>query len=94
MIDIEDTRAELGYWIGEPFWGNGYCAEAARELIAFAFQNLGIQTITAEHLTHNSASGKVMQKVGMKYVSSINKQDRDDEMSSVEVYEVCKAARQ
>ncbi|MFC1778641.1 GNAT family N-acetyltransferase [Pseudomonadota bacterium] len=41
LMDIEGTQAEIGYWIGEPFWGNGYCTEAVNALIQFSLDNLG-----------------------------------------------------
>jgi RimJ/RimL family protein N-acetyltransferase len=59
-------RAELGYWIGHPFWGKGYCTEAAKELIWYGFNELKYHKITARHIKANPASGKVMEKVGMK----------------------------
>ena len=60
-------RAELGYWIGKPYWGNGYCSEAAQAIIAFAFCELNLNRVMAYHLTRNPASGRVMEKVGMTY---------------------------
>ena len=56
------NRAELGYWIAEPFWGHGYATEALGVLLKFAFQELKIHKIHANHLTENPASGKVMIK--------------------------------
>jgi RimJ/RimL family protein N-acetyltransferase len=57
--------AELGYWIGSPFWGKGYATEAARLLIGFGFTSLGLARIAARHFARNPASGRVMQKIGM-----------------------------
>lgn len=58
-------RAELGYWIGVPFWRQGYCTEAGRVVVDFGFSVLGLHKICAHHLTRNPASGRVMQKIGM-----------------------------
>jgi [ribosomal protein S5]-alanine N-acetyltransferase len=58
-------RAELGYWIGVPFWNKGYCTEAAKEIIEYGFKSLGYHKITSRHLESNPASGKVMEKAGM-----------------------------
>ncbi|HEY1859612.1 MAG TPA: GNAT family N-acetyltransferase [Gemmataceae bacterium] len=66
-ITREHDRAELGYWIGRPYWGNGYCTEAARAVVAYAFDGIGLNRITAAHFAHNVASGRVMQNVGMTY---------------------------
>jgi ribosomal-protein-alanine N-acetyltransferase len=42
FVRIDGSEGELGYWIGEPYWGMGYCTEAARVLIRFSFENLGV----------------------------------------------------
>jgi len=63
----EHHRAELGFWIGKPFWGNGFCTEAARTLIAFAFQTLKLNRIVAYHFSRNPASGRVLQKLNMRH---------------------------
>ncbi len=59
--------AEMGYWIGKPYWKQGYCTEAARALLAFGFNEMGLNRIFARHISRNPASGRVMQKIGMKY---------------------------
>jgi len=64
-IRPEQRSAELGYWIGLPFWGRGYCTEAARAIVDFGFTVLSIDRIHAHHFERNPASGRVMQKVGM-----------------------------
>ena len=61
----DPTVAELGYWIGHPFWNNGFCTEAARAVIAFGFGSFDLCRITAHHLSENTASGRVMTKLGM-----------------------------
>lgn len=59
-------RAELGYWIGRPFWGHGYCTEAARAVVEYGFHELGLRRIHATHFVRNPASGRVMEKLGMR----------------------------
>jgi RimJ/RimL family protein N-acetyltransferase len=59
-------RAELGYWVGVPHWGRGYCTEAVRALIAFALGPLALHRVEAHHFVRNPASGRVMQKLGMR----------------------------
>lgn len=66
-IHREDERAEMGYWIGRPCWGQGYCTEAARAVLHYGFTALGLNRIYAMHMRPNVASGRVMQKVGMRY---------------------------
>ena len=64
-MKLDDQRAELGYWIGKPYWGQGYCTEAARAILTFSFERLGLHRIQACHFTRNPASGRVLQKIGM-----------------------------
>ncbi|MBN1291312.1 MAG: GNAT family N-acetyltransferase [Candidatus Latescibacteria bacterium] len=66
-IDREHERAELGYWLGKPFWGHGYCTEAGKAVIKYGFDGLNLNRIDAHYLSRNPASGRVMEKLGMKY---------------------------
>lgn len=59
------NRAELGYWIAEPFWNKGYATEALKAILKFGFEVLHLNKIYATHLLENPASGKVMIKNGM-----------------------------
>jgi RimJ/RimL family protein N-acetyltransferase len=61
------ARGELGYWIAEYEWGNGYATESSRALIDYAFSTLGLHRIQARHFTRNPSSGRVMQKLGMRF---------------------------
>ncbi len=67
MLAMPHFRAELGYWVGLPFWNRGYCTEAVRIIVAFGFDALGLNRIEARHLTRNPSSGRVMQKTGMSF---------------------------
>ena len=58
--------AEIGYWIGVPYWGRGYATEAATEVIRYGFEECGLQRIFAGCFARNVASGRVLQKVGMQ----------------------------
>jgi ribosomal-protein-alanine N-acetyltransferase len=66
-INPHDANAELGYWIGIPYWNHGYCTEAAQAVVRYAFEVLGLHRLHASYLTRNPASGRVMQKLGMTY---------------------------
>jgi [ribosomal protein S5]-alanine N-acetyltransferase len=66
-LELPHRRAELGYWIGVPFWGKGYCSEAAQEIVRYGFQELELNRIYAHHFSGNDASGRVLRKLGMKY---------------------------
>ncbi|MBZ0301170.1 MAG: GNAT family N-acetyltransferase [Anaerolineae bacterium] len=60
-------QAEIGYWMGVPYWGQGYMTEAARRVIQFGFEALELNRIRAWYFTHNPASARVMQKAGMTF---------------------------
>ena len=60
------ARAEVGYWIGVPYWGRGYASEAAATLFDWAFGTLGVHRIEGRHFTRNAASGRVLQKLAMR----------------------------
>lgn len=64
-VNSRFDRAELGYWIGEPHWNNGYTTEAAKLVLEFGFNDLGLNKIFAVHAIENEASGKVMIKNNM-----------------------------
>ncbi|MET3290867.1 UNVERIFIED_CONTAM: ribosomal-protein-alanine N-acetyltransferase [Brevibacillus sp. OAP136] len=61
------NRAELGYWLGVPYWGQGYVTEAARRILTFGFTELSLNKIIAIAMTKNPASVSVMRKIGMKH---------------------------
>jgi [ribosomal protein S5]-alanine N-acetyltransferase len=66
QIDQDHHQAVLGYWIANPFRNQGYATEAARTVIGFGFEKLGLHKICASSYARNPASGKVMEKVGMQ----------------------------
>jgi len=65
--DPENQNAELGYWIGVPYWNRGYATEAALMVVAFGFAALGLHRIKSSYFGSNPASGRVMEKIGMRY---------------------------
>lgn len=60
-------RAEVGYWIGRPYWNLGYATAALRAVINIGFGELGLNRIDAHHMAHNTGSGRVMSRAGMAY---------------------------
>jgi RimJ/RimL family protein N-acetyltransferase len=66
-IDRQHEHAELGYWIGKPYWNSGYCTEAAEAVLHYGFATLGLNRIHAYHFGRNPASGRVMKKIGMAH---------------------------
>ena len=69
-IEPDHRRAELGYWIGVPYWGKGYATEAARAMVKYGFETLGLHRIFASHFANNSASARVLRKIGMRHEGS------------------------
>jgi RimJ/RimL family protein N-acetyltransferase len=67
ILKRDHEKAELGYWIGKPYWGRGYCTEAARAVLRYAFTDLRLNRVHAYQFRHNPASGRVMQKLGMRH---------------------------
>jgi RimJ/RimL family protein N-acetyltransferase len=65
-----DLNYELGYWIGEPFWGKGYATEAARRVTRFAFEDLNAKEVRAGWYADNPASGRVLEKIGFHYTTN------------------------
>jgi [ribosomal protein S5]-alanine N-acetyltransferase len=65
-IDPDHLQAELGYWIGVPYWGQGYATEAARAVVNLGFEQLGLNRIYAHHMARNPASGRVLERIGMR----------------------------
>ena len=66
-VEEQHQHAELGYWLGVPFWGQGYATEAAQEMLRYAFEDLGLHRIFASYFKHNPASGRILKKLGMRY---------------------------
>jgi ribosomal-protein-alanine N-acetyltransferase len=65
-LEPRDKRAELFYWIGRQFWGQGYATEAAGAVVRLAFTRLGLERVFASHFADFPASGRVLQKLGMR----------------------------
>ena len=69
--DTRSARAQIGYCIGRSWWGKGYTTLAARAVIDFLFDKVGMQRVEARHDIRNPASGRVMEKCGMQYEGTL-----------------------
>lgn len=58
---------EIGYCYGDEFWNKGYGTETLKAIIKYLFEEAEADLICAEHMSNNPASGKIMEKSGMKY---------------------------
>lgn len=78
IIDEIDS-VELGWVIGRKWWGNGYTAEAAERLLEFFFTEVSVNRICAGHDIDNPNSGRVMQKIGMKYEGTLRQSGKNNQ---------------
>ncbi len=71
-IHFQETEghAEIGYWVGKPYWNRGYASEAAKAVVEYGFTELSLDRIYAAHFTRNPASGRVLKNAGMLYEGS------------------------
>jgi ribosomal-protein-alanine N-acetyltransferase len=84
-------RAEIGYWIGKPYWNKGYCTEAGVAVVEYGFTTLGLNRIFASHYARNPASGRVMIKLGMKPEGVLRRHlKRWDRFEDMVVYAILK----
>lgn len=72
LTQLTASDGNLGYWIGAPYWGNGYCTEAAGALVEFGFKEYGLPLVYARHLQENRQSGRVILKNGFKHVGTVS----------------------
>ena len=79
--------AELGYWVGKPYWNQGFCTEAGGAIISYAFTDLGLIRVHAAHFARNPASGRVMKKLGMQHEGTRRQHVRKwDNFEDLELY--------
>lgn len=70
-LQLQYLLAEMGYWIGKEFWNKGYCTEAVETVLDFSLKQTKLHKISASHFGNNPASGRVMEKAGMKYEGTL-----------------------
>jgi RimJ/RimL family protein N-acetyltransferase len=73
---VAAERENVGYWIGRPYWGHGYATAALRAMVALGFVLLDVEKLTASHLARNPASGRVMEKCGMRLLGTGEREHR------------------
>ena len=65
--DMKQGEAEIGYWIGKPYWGQGLIPEAVEALLVRCFQNLHLNAVWCGYYEGNDKSKRVCEKCGFKY---------------------------
>jgi [ribosomal protein S5]-alanine N-acetyltransferase len=73
-IDKDQSSAEIGYWIGVPYWGLGYATEAVLGLLQFAQIELQLRQFTGRCFAHNIASANVLKKAGLVQQQDLSEQ--------------------
>lgn len=79
--ELPGPDEELGYALSPRFWGLGLMSEAARELIRFGFEDLGLRTIWCNHYDGNERSRRVIEACGFSY--QFSQQERAERMEEV-----------
>ena len=69
-LAVKNSEAELGFWIGEPFWGNGFSSEACVAILEYGFFELNLKKIWASSMVSNVKSFSLQKKLGFKYIYS------------------------
>ena len=65
--DIYTHSAEIGYWLGESYWGRGIVSEAVQLIVKYAFSHLGYHRLNTGVMAHNSASRRILEKAGFNF---------------------------
>lgn len=73
QTDIHCKNAELGYWLAEPFWGQGIITKAIPQILNYGFKTFDINRIFARPFGTNIASQRVLEKCGFKLEARIEK---------------------
>jgi RimJ/RimL family protein N-acetyltransferase len=69
--DVARFTAEVGYWLGEAFWGRGLATEALRRFTTYAFESFPFERLEAWVFATNPASGRVLEKSGYRYEATL-----------------------
>lgn len=65
--EMKEAEAEIGYWIGKPYWGHGLIPEAVKALLSRSFNELGFEAVWCGYYDGNLKSKRVCEKCGFKY---------------------------
>ena len=91
LLRFDETcnRCSFAYMLGKKFWGRGYGTEALKAVFSFAFERLKVESIVADHMSENVASGRVMQKAGMCHLGRYaSKYEKNGRLYDADVYRI------
>jgi RimJ/RimL family protein N-acetyltransferase len=93
-INAYHNRGMLGYWMGVPYWGQGFTSEAAQAVVDYGFAARGLHRIEATCMPHNIGSSRVMEKAGMTYEGTLREYYRKaDGFRDAAMYAVLRSER-
>jgi len=78
LSKIEGHKAEIGYWLAEPYWGRGIMTKAVKLVTKFGFEKLGLRRIYGKVFPWNKASMRVLEKAGYKFEGILRKETIKD----------------
>ena len=70
---VRSKAAEIGYWVGEPYWGRGIATLAVRSFVEYAFERFGLMRVAANVFADNPRSVRVLEKSGFVYEGRLRK---------------------
>ncbi len=70
-ITASHRRGAIGYWLGTPYWNQGYMSEAARAVVEYGFAELDLHRIEPTRMPEDTGSGRVMEKAGLAYEGTL-----------------------
>jgi len=73
QLDVHCKNAEIGYFIGEPFWGKGIITQAIQKMVVYGFENWDVQRIFARPFGTNIGSQKALEKARFKLEARLEK---------------------
>jgi len=81
----DDGGYEIGYWLGESWWGQGLMTEAVGRVVDFARVELGLDRLRSDYFADNPASGRIQEKCGFRVTGRgrLNSQSRGHEVEAV-----------
>lgn len=91
-LDEKSFSCEIGYCIGSVYWNRGFVTEAFTKIIAFLFEEVGLNRVSARHNVLNPASGKVMEKCHLVYEGTLREASfKKGTFQSLAVYSILKS---
>ncbi len=73
ILNFQDHKADLGYWLGRAYWGRGIMTRVVKEITKYCFNELGLRRICAGTMIPNKGSIRVLEKAGFKYEATMRK---------------------